>query len=76
MQTTLSSDIARVAEQDDCLKERLTVYETFMFYAHLRLPSHLTMAERRERVPCTHCPSVNVVSMLLDRTPVLPRWSE
>lgn len=36
--------------QDDCLKERLTVYETFMFYAHLRLPSHLTMAERRERV--------------------------
>lgn len=56
MQTTLSSNFARVAEQDDCLKERLTVYETFMFYAHLRLPSHLTMAERRERVrallPC------------------------
>lgn len=37
MQTTLSSDFARAAEQDDCLKERLTVYETFMFYAHLRL---------------------------------------
>ncbi len=74
MQTTLSSDIARVAEQDDCLKERLTVYETFMFYAHLRLPSHLTMAERRERVralslsmSCRRC---------LTRTPVLPRWSE
>lgn len=36
--------------QDDCLKERLTVYETFLFYAHLRLPSHLTIAERKERV--------------------------
>jgi len=36
--------------QDDCLNERMTVYETLMFYAQLKLPSPLSQAERRERV--------------------------
>jgi hypothetical protein len=36
--------------QDDLMYESLTVFETLFYAAQLRLPRHMTLAQKKERV--------------------------
>lgn len=42
--------ISSYVMQDDQLFPMLTVYETFMFAAEIRLPPYITTAEKKKRV--------------------------
>eukprot|EP01087_Luapelamoeba_hula_P014530 TRINITY_DN4271_c0_g1_i1.p1 TRINITY_DN4271_c0_g1~~TRINITY_DN4271_c0_g1_i1.p1 ORF type:complete len:380 (+),score=71.82 TRINITY_DN4271_c0_g1_i1:94-1233(+) len=42
--------LAGYVTQDDCLLPLMTVFETLMFYANLKLPSHVTHRQRVDKV--------------------------